>query len=236
MDDALHRVHTFKDVFIPGQSRKTAKVKVNAPKTELLKKWKVDEKTNAETWTPSKNQREMNVWRDHISHEMDDSKVLGADFNFPMIHLMSHWVEQIPWYGALQQYCAKRHEQAHETNLNDVLNASNHNLNYLPQLITLQRRILCLKIRELNLQALAQLWEYNAAACKVLASGPDQAAPLRSQSYAKPKFMGPQNHCDGKHPDAMNKDFRALLDDTQDGTHRMGTIQQHAGVSQPEQL
>jgi len=33
--------------------------------------------------------------------------------------------------------------------------------------------------------------------------------------------MGPQNCRDGKHPDAMIKDFRALLDNTQDATHRV---------------
>jgi hypothetical protein len=32
--------------------------------------------------------------------------------------------------------------------------------------------------------------------------------------------MGPQYRRDGKHPDAMIKDFRALLDNTQDATHR----------------
>jgi len=32
--------------------------------------------------------------------------------------------------------------------------------------------------------------------------------------------MGPQNRRDGKHPDAMFKEFRALLDNTQDATHR----------------
>jgi hypothetical protein len=32
--------------------------------------------------------------------------------------------------------------------------------------------------------------------------------------------MGPQNCRDGKHPDAMIKHFRALLDNTQDTTHR----------------
>jgi hypothetical protein len=31
--------------------------------------------------------------------------------------------------------------------------------------------------------------------------------------------MGPQNRRDGKHPDAMIKDFRALLDKTQDAMH-----------------
>jgi len=32
--------------------------------------------------------------------------------------------------------------------------------------------------------------------------------------------MGPQNRGDGKHPEAMIKDFRALLDFMQDTTHR----------------
>jgi len=92
----------------------------------------------------------------------------------------------------LQQYSAERHEQAHKTNLKDNWNASNHNFNYLPQVITFQCRILCLEIRELNLQALAQRWENSAAACKVFPSGADLAGPLSSQSYVKPKFMGPK--------------------------------------------
>jgi hypothetical protein len=31
--------------------------------------------------------------------------------------------------------------------------------------------------------------------------------------------MGPENHCDENHPDAMIKDFKSLLDNTQDATH-----------------
>ena len=60
-----------------------------------------------------------------------------------------------------------------------------------------------------------------SAACTVLPSGADLAAPQSPQSDVKPEFMGPQNCRDGKHPDAMIKDFRALLDNTQDATHRM---------------
>jgi len=33
--------------------------------------------------------------------------------------------------------------------------------------------------------------------------------------------MGPQNRHDGKHPDGMIKDFRALLNNTQDAAHRV---------------
>jgi hypothetical protein len=134
---------------------------------------------------------------------------------------MSHCVEQIRRYGALQNYSAKRDEQAHKMKLKDGWNASNHNINYLPQVMTFQRCILCFEIRELNLEALAQRRENRAATCKVLPSVTDLAAPLSSQSSGKPQFIGPQNRRDAKHPDATIKHFRALLDNTQDTTHRM---------------
>jgi len=70
---------------------------------------KVDKDTNAKTWMASKKRREMITWRDDISHKIDVSKELDADCNFPKIHLMSHWVEQIHRYGTLKQYSAERH-------------------------------------------------------------------------------------------------------------------------------
>ena len=221
MEDALCRFHTFKDVFLLGRAGKKTKAKANALTTELVKKQKVDEESNGETWMPSIKHREMNAWHDHISNEMDVSKELDAELNFPKIHLMSRWVKQIRRYGAWQQYSAESHERAHQTNLKDSWNAFNHNLNYLPQVITFQRRILCIETTELNLQALAQRRENCTATCKVLPSGADLAAPLSSQSYAKPKLMGPQNRRDGKHPNAMINYFRALLDNTRDAMHRM---------------
>lgn len=63
---------------------------------------------------------------------------------------MTYLAEQIGQYGALQQHSAQRHEHAHEANLTDDWNPSNHNLQYLPQGITLQHRILRVNIRELN--------------------------------------------------------------------------------------
>jgi len=130
----------------------------------------------------------------------------------------------------LQPYSAEWHEEEHKTNLKDRWNTSFHNLNYLPQVITFQRSILCFEIRDLNLQALAQRRKNSAAPCEVLPSGAYLAAPLSPQSYAKPGFMGPQNHHEGKHPDAMIRDFRALLDNTQDAIHRVAissSTQQH---------
>jgi hypothetical protein len=87
--------------------------------------------------------------------------------------------------------------------------------------MTFQCRILCFKIRELNLQALARHRENSAATCKVLPYGSDLAASLSCQSYVKAECMVPQNCFDGKHPDAMIKVFSALHDNTQDPTHRV---------------
>jgi hypothetical protein len=61
LEDAMHRFYTFTDVFLLWQAGKMAKTKANALRTELVKKQKVDEETNAETWTPSKKWREINA-------------------------------------------------------------------------------------------------------------------------------------------------------------------------------
>jgi hypothetical protein len=113
MEDTLHRIHTFKDVFLLGRAGKKAKIKANGLITEIVNKRMVDEETDAETWTPSKMRRKMHAWRDCNSHKIDVSKELHADFNLLKIHLMSHSVAQIRRYQALQQYSADRHDQAH---------------------------------------------------------------------------------------------------------------------------
>jgi len=95
MEDALHRFHSCKDVFLPGRAGKKTKANANVLRTELVKKRKVDEETNAETWTPCKKWCEINNWRDYISHAIDISKELDAECNFRKIHLMIHWAEQV---------------------------------------------------------------------------------------------------------------------------------------------
>jgi hypothetical protein len=109
---------------------------------ELVKLRKVEEETNNAIWMPSTKRLKMNAWQDYIGHEIDLSKEFTANFFFLKIHLMSQWGKQSRRYGALRPYSAKTQEQAHNTNLKDGWNASNHNLNYLPQDITIECRIL----------------------------------------------------------------------------------------------
>jgi hypothetical protein len=102
MEDALNSFDTFKDVFLLGRASKIVKAKANALRMQLVKNRKLDKETHAETWTPSMKRREMNAWRDYISHEIDVYKELDAYFDFPKIHLMSHWVKQIRRYRAVK--------------------------------------------------------------------------------------------------------------------------------------
>jgi len=221
MDNTLHCFHSFKYVLLLGWAGKKGKAKANALRTELVKKGKVDEETSTETWTRSRTRREMNTWRDDINHEIGVFKILDADSNFAKIFVMSRWVEQIGRYRALQQYSVERHDHAHKTTLMDGWNDCNHNLNYLPQVITFQHHILYFQNREVILTARAERRENSAAASKVFPSGAGLAAPLGSQSYAKHKVVRPQNRRDGKHHDTMIKDFSALLNNMQGAMHRM---------------
>jgi hypothetical protein len=50
----------------------------------------------------SKKQREMNTVWDYISHEIDISKELDTDFNFPKNHIISQWAKLICQSRALQ--------------------------------------------------------------------------------------------------------------------------------------
>jgi hypothetical protein len=57
---------------------------------------------------------------------------------------------------------------------------------------------------------------------------------LSSQAYAKFKLMGLQNHCDGKQPDLVIKDFRVLLNSTQKATHHTAIYCGTQELIQPE--
>ena len=150
-----------------------------------MKKRQVCKETHAESWTLSKMRREINAWRDYISHEIYVSKELDVEFNHPNIHLMSHWVKLIHRDGVLQPNSDESHEQAHKMNLKDGWKASNHNVNSLPQEITIQRRILCFETRELNLQALTQHRENSTAPAKSSLLVLIWLPPQSSQLYPK---------------------------------------------------
>jgi hypothetical protein len=81
MEDALHRFHTFKDVFVLGLAGKMVTATANPLRTELVKTRQVDYETNTEMLSPSKQQCEMNARSDYIIHVIDESKELESNSN-----------------------------------------------------------------------------------------------------------------------------------------------------------
>jgi hypothetical protein len=61
MEGSLHHFHTLKDVVLIGSASRKVKATDKSLGTELVKKPKVDEKTQAETWTPSNKRSKMNT-------------------------------------------------------------------------------------------------------------------------------------------------------------------------------
>jgi len=86
MEDALCRFHALKDISFLSRAGIMVNGKANVPWMEHVKKWTVEEERHAESCAPCKKQREMNAWREYMSHEIHVSKVLDADFNFLTIH------------------------------------------------------------------------------------------------------------------------------------------------------
>ena len=243
MEDALLRFHRSKEVFLGARVGKRARAKAGNLRTELVRKRKAEEELRADSLTPSQRRREHSEWRDFIDSEVDLSKENDAHFNFIKIHLLSHFTEQIRLYGSLPQWSAETHEHAHRANMKDGWNASNHNLDYLPQIFAFHRRVLCFEIRSLNLRSVERLrkdsdsdnnpWQIETTIPDPSSArqNPHSAEGLRTDSgnhrantatitgpsSASPLFTQPMlisPQNDSKTPDGQMKHFGALVDST----------------------
>jgi len=74
-----------------------------------------------------------------------------ADFNFPKIHLLSHYNTQIRNFGSLPQYSTEVTEALHKP-LKDAYRRSNH-VNATEQILDMINREHALRIREVNMEA-----------------------------------------------------------------------------------
>ena len=74
----------------------------------------------------------------------------GAYFNFPKMHLISHFTDQISKYGTLPQYSTEICEGLHKP-LKDAYRRSNH-IDTLPQIISTYARGHSFAMREKNLE------------------------------------------------------------------------------------
>jgi hypothetical protein len=92
-------------------------------------------------------------WQILINAEMVEYHEGGSDFNFPKIHQLLHFGEQIRRYGSLKQWSTETGERSHRTQLKDPYNKSNRSGNIYRQMIEYYQRSDAFAIRRLNITA-----------------------------------------------------------------------------------
>ncbi|KAF8436740.1 hypothetical protein BDZ91DRAFT_756790 [Kalaharituber pfeilii] len=88
-----------------------------------------------------------------LEHQLLVEDLLGeeAGFNFPKIHMLSHYTDQIPRYGSLPQYSTEIYETYHKL-MKDAYNRSNR-VDHYSQIVQIYTRDHGFAMRDKNLEA-----------------------------------------------------------------------------------
>ena len=151
MRDYLEDFHNHKDVFLRFRATKTvqtmarqASKALRGEHQRLLASDDVREQSAAKR---QKLQQDLRLETDELVH---DFLTTGAHYNFPKMHLISHFADQIEKYGSLPQYSTEICEASHKP-LKDAYRRSNH-INAMPQIIRTYTRAHSFAMRERNIQ------------------------------------------------------------------------------------
>ena len=198
MEDALRRFHRTKGVFLQYRAGKRLAAEARGRRIELCAEHDAELKAN-QNQSAAHQQWLRETWRMIIESEMAQCIEEGSDFNFPKIHLMQHFQEQVQQFGSLKQWSTEIGEASHKKQIKDGFNSSNKTGDYYTQLINFYLRCDAFTVRRANLKALASQLRVPGVA-DVVGAG--------SSSRPRLKFISPQLH---KGKSKVN-DFRGLLD------------------------
>ena len=115
MQDYLEQFHDTKDVFLRFRASKAFKGKADIVSRELTaqnRERNEQEKQNERT--AAQKARTLAADKHERACLVNEALVEDSHFNFPKIHLLSHWADQIPRYGCLPQYCTEICETSHK--------------------------------------------------------------------------------------------------------------------------
>jgi hypothetical protein len=154
MDNALRRFHDSKDVFQQFRAGKRLAAEAKERRTELCAERDAElNSVENKKKTAAFRQRIHDTWKDIIDAEMAEYIEDGCDFNFPKIHLMQHFREQIQRYGSLKQWSTEIGESSHRKQIKDGFNASNKTGDYYTQMINYYLRSDAFAVRKANRDA-----------------------------------------------------------------------------------
>ena len=134
MQDYSQRFHHTKDVFLRFQASKASKGKADIVTRELTAQNRErDEQEKQNERTAAQKARTLAADKHERACLVNEALVEDSHFNFPKIHLLSHWADQISRYGCLPQFSTEICETSHKA-LKDAYRRSNH-VDSIPQII-----------------------------------------------------------------------------------------------------
>jgi len=144
--------HHFKDVFRQFRASKSVAQEGKAHRKELIAER--DEVLKSMKFiTAAHRERQCKSWNEFISAEMIEHHAYGSDFNFPKIHQMLHFREQIQRYGCLKQWSTETRESSHRTQIKIPYNKSNQSGDIYTQILAHYLHIDVFAVRRLNRNA-----------------------------------------------------------------------------------
>jgi len=149
MSTALWDFHHFKDVFRQFRASKSVTQEVKAHQKELIAE-RDKELKSMKFKTAAHHERQRKSWNEFISTEMIEHHTDGSDFNFPKIHQMLYFREQIQCYGCRKQWCTETGESSHCTQMKIPYNKSNRSGDIYTQILEHYLRIDAFTVRRLN--------------------------------------------------------------------------------------
>ena len=157
LDDYLKRFHENKEVFLEFRQSKTSKRKADAQDKQLREQYAKDDANDISLWrgssAKSKRQR-LDIAR---KEERDARRVeimeKESHFNYPKMHLVTHFHEHILRFGNLPIYSTEIGESSHRTQIKEGYYHSNRN-NYVHQILGYYGRHHAMHMRQENLRAL----------------------------------------------------------------------------------
>jgi len=141
-------------VFLRYRAGKVAKAKADMASKELTAQTtarRLEEKPNGRM--VAQKARALAEDREECAYLVNQALVEDSHFNFPKIHLLMYWSDQISLYGSLPQFSMEIYEASHKP-LKEAYRWSNH-IDSIPQIMKGYDRAHSITVKELEIEAWA---------------------------------------------------------------------------------
>jgi hypothetical protein len=199
MDNALRRFHQHRDVFLRYRAGKRVAAGARDRRAELAGERDADlAQMRRDGATAHALQVAHHDWRAFIDAEVVDCEEGAAHWNFPKLHLMLHFCDQVHRFGCLGRWSTEIGESSHCRQVKDGYNAGNRTGDVYLQIINHYLRLDAFTVRKLNFKAwhAAHSPTVSSAVPTVSPAAPTVSPAAPSVSPAAPpprmRFVSPQ--------------------------------------------